>query len=494
MSNAELTRAIERWWDHPQLMVRELFDVTPDGFQDEVLSVFPKQPRIAMLASKGPGKTCLESWCAWNFLLTRPHCNIAAVSITAENLADNLWKEMSKWQQKSDLLMNLFEWKKTRIERRGPAAPTWWMSARSWPRSGSQEDQANTLAGLHADYVMFILDESGGIPDSVMVSADAALSSCIEGHILQGGNPTHREGPLWRAATARDRWYVVEINGDPDNPKRSPRISIEWARDQIREYGVDNPWVLVNVFGRFPPSSLNTLIGPDEIMDATKRHYHPSLIDANPRVLGIDVALYGDDASVIFPRQGLVAFAPMRYRNVEGPVGAGIVSRKIEDWEVDATFIDNTGGFGTSWTDQLRLLGKAPVPVLFSQEPNDRRYYNKRAEIYFLCCQWIKDGGQLPPIETAGLPEVLAALTRTTYTFKGDRLVLEPKEMVKARLGYSPDDADALALTFSQPVSSRHSRNKARSMMKAEYDPFAEFQRQPRRGGMAVDYDPYGGA
>jgi hypothetical protein len=48
---------------------------------------------------------------------------------------------------------------------------------------------------------------------------------------------------------------------------------------------------------------------------------------------------------------------------------------------------------------------------------------------------------------------LLAALTQTTYSFKGDRLILESKENIKERLGYSPDKADVAALTFAHPVS-----------------------------------------
>ena len=65
---------------------------------------------------------------------------------------------------------------------------------------------------------------------------------------------------------------------------------------------------------------------------------------------------------------------------------------------------------------------------------------------------WIRKGGALPPDTSQ---ELIAALTRTTYSFRGDRLLLEPKDQVKARLGYSPDDADAFALTFAQPVAAR---------------------------------------
>ena len=71
--------------------------------------------------------------------------------------------------------------------------------------------------------------------------------------------------------------------------------------------------------------------------------------------------------------------------------------------------------------------------------------------MYFEAVQWIRQGGQLP----ADCPELIAALSQTTYSFRGDRLLLEPKEQVKQRLGYSPDDADAFALTFAQPVVPR---------------------------------------
>jgi hypothetical protein len=427
--------------------VREVFDAVPDPWQDEVLEAFPSHQRVAMKACKGPGKTATEAWLAWNFLLTRPHPKVAATSISADNLSDNLWTEMAHWQNKSRLLQSAFEWTKTRIFARDHPE-TWWMAARSWSKTADRTQQSATLAGLHADYILFILDESGGIPDAVMVSAEAALASCREGHIVQAGNPTHLEGPLYRACTSqRALWFIVEITGDPDDPKRSPRVSVEWARQQIASYGKDNPWVLVNVFGRFPPSSLNSLIGPDEVRDATLRIYREPDYAYAARVLGVDVARFGDDSSVIFPRQGLVAFDPLQFRNIDGTQGGGLVARKMMDWDADAVFVDDTGGYGASWIDSLIRLGHSPVGVGFSGKPDDPRYTNKRAEMAFECVEWIKRGGRIPDI-----PELRAALTETTYTFQGDRLLVEPKDQIKLRLGYSPDHFDALMLTFAAPV------------------------------------------
>ena len=445
-----MKEAMEQWRKNPPRFVRNVFGVRPDPWQDDVLAAFPRHPRMAMKACKGPSKTTVMAWLAWNFLLTRPEPKIAATSVSGDNLADNLWAEMAKWQARSPMLTAMFEWTKTRIFNR-KAPETWWMSARTWAKSADKARLGQTLAGLHSDYILFILDESGGIPDAVMASAEAALASCVEGHIVQAGNPTHLEGPLWRACTSERRlWHVTEITADPDDPKRATRVKKDWAREQIEKYGRDNPWVLVNVFGQFPPASLDTLIGPDECRAAATRAWRPEDIAYSAKVLGVDVARFGDDASVIFPRQGLVAFPPLRFRNIDGTQGAGIVARKWEDWQADACFIDDTGGFGSSWIDNLYRLGRTPIGIPFSGRANDPRYDNKRTEMYFEAIDWIRRGGQLPPGQASH--ELIAALSQTTYSFRGDRLLLEPKEQVKSRLGYSPDDADAFVLTFAQPV------------------------------------------
>lgn len=205
-----------------------------------------------MKASKGPGKSALLSWLAWNFLVTRPSPKISATSISGDNLRDGLWAELGKWQNRSSFLQEAFVWQKERIFAKSDPKETW-MSARTWSKSADLNTLGTTLAGFHADYVMAIMDESGGMPDAIMASAEAILSSCVEGHILQAGNPTHLEGPLYNACTSkRDLWHVVEITSDPDNPKRSPRVTKEWASEQIKAYGRDNPWVLVKCLWRIP--------------------------------------------------------------------------------------------------------------------------------------------------------------------------------------------------------------------------------------------------
>jgi hypothetical protein len=126
-----------------------------------------------------------------------------------------------------------------------------------------------------------------------------------------------------------------------------------------------------------------------------------------------------------------------------------------------------------------RQLGREPIGVAFAGKATDPRYDNKRTEMYFEAVDWIRKGGALPPDTSQ---ELIAALTRTTYSFRGDRLLLEPKDQVKARLGYSPDDADAFALTFAQPMAGRD-RYYDRTMEAAG------MRRRWRPGQCLVEYD-----
>ncbi|MDE2233440.1 MAG: hypothetical protein KGJ90_05015 [Patescibacteria group bacterium] len=423
--------------------------------------------------------SCLEAWLIWNFLLTRPMPKIAVTSITSDNLSNGLWAELAYWMTKSPILNSLFTFTKTRIFSK-EYSETWFCAARSWSKSASPSEIGNTLAGLHADYIMFVLDESGAMPDAIMASAEAALSSCVEGHIVQAGNPTHLEGPLYRACTSeRNLWRVTNISSDPDDPKRSARVSIKWANEQIEKYGKDNPWVLVNVFGRFPSASLNALIGPDEVKVAMARYYRESEYHKSAKIMGIDVARSGGDQTVISKRQGLVLHPQVKMRNVDGTRGADMAARHWVEWDADACFIDDTGGFGSSWIDNLTRIGYAPNGVHFnSQASNPLRFANKRAEMAFEFVEWIKKGGALPDDNN-----LLLALTQTCYTFKGDKLMLEPKDIVREKLGFSPDEFDSAILTM-QNVGKKEDDMAHPAMQpkthKSTFDPFLQLRAKNR--------------
>jgi hypothetical protein len=476
MPLSEAQKKIKKWREDPVSFVVDELKVVPDAWQVEVLRKFPTTQRIAMKCGKGPGKTCIEAWLAWNFLATRLHPKVAATSISADNLSDNLWSEMAKWQNNSPFLKKTFIWTKTRIFSRDHPE-TWWMSARSWAKTGDSNQQADTLAGLHADYMLFILDEVGGIPDAVMVAAEAGLASGIETKIVMAGNPTHLDGPLYRACTKeRHLWYIIEVTGDPDDPMRSPRVSIQWAKDQIDTYGKENPWVLVNVFGKFPPSSINTLLGPEEVSAAMKRHLSEDQYQWSQKRLGIDVARFGDDRTVIFPRQGLVAFRPVIMRHERTTAIAARVMLAKDRWKSNMEFVDDSGHWGHGVIDNLITAGHSPIAIMFGDPAIDPRYRNRRTEMWMKMADWVKRGGVLP-----NMPELTRELTAPTYTFIGGKLALEDKDLIKKRIsGMSTDLGDGLCLTFAIPDMPANETAEALATMgfgkkmEAEYDPFSE--------------------
>ncbi len=454
MTGAEI---IHLYRAEPWTFVRQVFGVEPDAWQDETLHALVTNNRLALKACKGPGKSALLAWVALWFLLCFPHPKVVCTSITADNLKDNLWTEIAKWLARSPLLKKQFEWSAERVvSKRHPE--TWWASARAWPKTADASQQSNTLAGIHADHVLFLIDEAGGIPDAVVATAEAGLANAdpargTTAKILLAGNPTHLEGPLYRACTReRALWWVKEISSDPDDPNRTPRVSVQWAREQIAKYGRDNPWVLVNVFGQFPPGQSNALIGVEEANQATQRTLpESSYIDA-ARILGVDVARFGDDCTVLFPRQGRVALKPKVFRNLSTMDVADHVARSIDTWSPDATFVDQTG-IGAGVVDRLRQLGHVIIGVDNASSPLTAtpRFLNRRVEMWWLMGEWIRSGGCLPDDA-----ELVSELTAPAYKFDlTGKTVLESKKDLKARGLPSPDRADALALTFAAPVVRR---------------------------------------
>jgi hypothetical protein len=194
------------WKRKPFAMVHDLFSVRPDPWQFEALEAFPHTPRMAMKACAGPGKTALLAWLGWNFLLTRPHPMIGATSVNAANLRANLWTELARWYAapRAEILRALFTMTKTEIFAKDHAQ-TWRLEARTWAQDANAEQIGNALAGLHAKNVMWLLDESGAYPDSIMPVCEAIFAGDpTEAHIVQAGNPTHLSGPLYAAFGGSD--------------------------------------------------------------------------------------------------------------------------------------------------------------------------------------------------------------------------------------------------------------------------------------------------
>jgi len=473
--------ALRAWKADPKLMVRNLFGIDPDAWQRQACDAWGDKDharmRIALQACAGPGKSAVLAWLGWNALLCYSdgvnHPNGLALSISRENLRDNLWKELAVWRERSPVLQRAFDMTTERIfSREHPT--TWYLAARSFSKSADPDAQGRTLSGLHAKSVFYLVDESGDLPPAVLRAAEQGLSNCDWGRIIQAGNPTSHAGALYVCVTEQsDQWETIRINGDPDDPGRSPRIDVEWAKGQIQLYGRDNPWVMAYILGKFPPSSLNALLGPDDVRAAMGRHLRIDQYEFAQKRLGIDVARFGDDRTVIFPRQGLAAFKSVTMRNARSEAIAGRIAVAKERWGSELELIDSTGGWAAGVVDAARLGGINILEINFSGNADDSRYFNKRSEMYFRAAEWVKNGGALP-----NNPALVREATAATYYFDKGRLRVIEKDQIKKLLnGQSPDEWDAFVTTFAVveqptmaglPVSLQPSHTTTH-----EWDPYA---------------------
>lgn len=483
---------LRRWRENPVQMAIEELKFEPDHWQREFLSILPSQDpdklRMGLKACTGPGKTAVLAVAALNFVGCYggkgEHPQGLAVSITEDNLNSNLWPALSRWQQRSEYFKSAFKWTATRFSAIDHPE-TWFLEARTWSKKADKEAQGRTLSGLHAPYVMVIIDEMGDIPVPILRSGEQIFSSTYKwAKLIGGGNPTSLEGALYHAAvTAKHLWYIITITGDPDDPKRSPRVNIVNAREQIRLYGRENPWVMSTILGMFPPASINALLGVEDVEASMRRHLHEEIYNFMQKRLGIDVARFGDDRSVLFPRQGLRGFNPVVMRVQNTVQIAARAAAGVNKWTKGKPhdvlmLIDDTGHWGHGVIDNLSTAGFSTIGLQYHGPAIDPRYFNKRTEMHFEGADWVKGGGALPNI-----PSLVAEACATTYTFIKGKLACEPKELVKAKLGRSPDLWDAFCNTFGLPDMPA-GVNKGSTRASADFDPMDTQEKQD------LDFDP----
>lgn len=197
----------------------------------------------------------------------------------------------------------------------------------------------------------------------------------------------------------------------------------------------------------FTAAGEDQLISLAEAEQASRVIYRDSDINHAPRILGVDPARFGDDKSVIFPRQGLQAFPPLMFPGIDNMQLAARVAAKIDSWKPDAVFIDVGNGAGV--IDRLRQLGHDVIEVDFGSKAADPRFANKRTEMWFELREWLRSGGAIP-----NLVMLKQDMGAPTYKYDAlNRYILEPKADIKDRIQRSPDYADALAVTFAHPVA-----------------------------------------
>jgi hypothetical protein len=430
----------------------------PDEWQITVLAALGKalaggaEPReaagtaikIAVASGHGIGKTALVAWIILWFISCHEFPQIVVTANTKTQLLTKTWRELAKWHRLA-LNKHWFEWTATQFKH--IAYPDmWFASAIPWSEHASE-----AFAGTHEKFVLILFDEASLIADVIWEVTEGAMTT--DGALwFAFGNPTRNTGKFAECfGRLKHRWLSFQIDSRTARKANKAQIQ-QW----IDDYGEDSDFVRVRVRGVFPRAGSMQFIPGDVVLAAMKRK--PAAFEEAARVMGIDIARHGDDQSVICRRQGTKTWPFERHRITDLMLLASVVAAAIKDFEPDAVFVD-VSGMGWGVYDRLRQLGHGEIlhaVQVGEKAVKDKLYYNKRAEIGDGAKQWLMHGGCLEDDR-----ETEADLIGIEYGYDArERLQLERKEDMKERGLASPDNLDALALTFTTHVTPKPRRVK----------------------------------
>lgn len=283
---------------------------------------------------------------------------------------------------------------------------------------------------------------NSGIDDIIWEVTEGAMTTKGAAW-LAFGNPTRNSGRFRECfGRFKHRWITHRVDSRTAKMATNKAQIAQW----IEDYGEDSDFVRVRIKGEFPRAGSTQFISSDVVERAMKNR-PPEDVNA-VKVLAVDVARFGDDQTVFCQRFGQIVLPLRKFRELDTMQVAALVAETINDWQPDCTFVDG-GGLGAGVVDRLRQLNYRVVDVLAGSAPDDKdKYANKRAEMWGRMRDWLKGDVGLP--EDDGLKSALIGL-EYGYTNKM-AIQLEKKEDLKKRGLASPDEGDALAMTFAEPV------------------------------------------
>lgn len=388
--------------------------------------------REAITSGHGIGKSAETAWIILWFVSTRPHCAGRITAGTQAQLINTTWRELSVWH-KLAINKHWFKWTATRFAA-VESPETWGVSAIPWSKENS-----DAFAGLHAEDVLVIYDEASTVDDTIWEVTEGAMTT-PGAFWFVFGNPVRNTGRFRECFRAnRHRWNTRQI--DSRTCRMTNKVEIQqWADD----YGDDSDFFRVRVKGMFPRASSTQLISEQVCEDARVRVIPKRIYERYPIILGVDVARYGDDRSVIIKRQGPMIWAPIVYREISTMALAGHVYDLWKAEGADAICVDGIG-VGAGVVDRLEELEAPVIDVQSASKAEDtRKYFNCRSELWCRAAELLKD---------ASLPddkELIFELTAIEYGYTVlMQQVVEKTEDVKKRLKVSPDKATALVMTMA---------------------------------------------
>jgi hypothetical protein len=434
--------------------------------------------RLAMASGRGPGKSAFLAWIGHWLMSVAPGCTVIYTANTEQQLKTRTWAEYGKWLtmaknshwfEKTATSVKPTDWFRDGVVADLQIDPGYYYAmAQLW-----SEENPDAFAGVHNHHgIMVIYDEASGIPIPIWTVTEGFFTEPeMHRYWLCMSNPRRNTGGFFECFHKnRESWNTKNIDS------RTVEGTDPAAYDSIiRQHGADSDEARVEVYGQFPRTGDNQFISTEHVREAKERQIDPDGFD--PLIMGVDVARFGDDASVIRWRRGRDArtIPPSKFKRIDNMQLSARCAELIDQYQPDAVCID--AGNGTGVIDRLRQMGYKVHEVWFGSKADTPEYSNKRTEMWGRMRSWLP-GGMIDDDQ-----ELYDDLVGPEYHYAGrdgDRIMLEPKEQMKKRGLSSPDHGDALALTFAVRVPRkdvshlRHAMNGGRSRIAkgVDYDIF----------------------
>ena len=443
--------AILYYVDRPVEFAEDILGVVPTEYQKEVMNDVAKYSMITVKSGHGVGKSALESWIIWWYISTRPYPKILCTAPTKHQLHDILWAEVSKWRRNSKGLVEEFEWTSEKIYLKG--------SQEEWFAIARTSNKPDALQGTHAEHVLIIIDEASGVPDIVFEPVLGSLST-KDAKLLMCGNPTQLSGFFYDSHNSKASMYRRHtIDGS-----KSERVDKEYVKTIIDMFGVDSDVYRVRVAGEFPKANPDSFIGRNLIRVLNAFPTQVSSID-----LGVDVARFGDDESVVAESYNkskipkLHIFKHNDTMKLTGQIVNIIKGLNMKYPTIVVRVKIDCDGLGVGVYDRLREVisntsGLKAIAVECHFGAKGGKVNHNEPIEYKISTgvMWgnIRSKFLNEQLEIVNDEELISQLTNRKYFIESDgKIGLERKEDMKKRGVHSPDRADAVALALYEPIN-----------------------------------------
>jgi len=271
---------------------------------------------------------------------------------------------------------------------------------------------------------------------------------------------------LYSMALHNPEWFCQLLT--IDNTKAISREDI----DSERRAGMGEDMIQQEFYCSFIASTANILIPYELIQEATERKIdYPNA----KKLAGCDVARFGDDRSALVCRRGGTLTHLEVWQGLNSIQLAGKLKQRFDERYFDAIAIDAIG-VGAGVADLVASYGIPTIAVNVAETSSNKdRFHRLRDELWWNAREWFVDkkcalnGHHLTP-------KLINEIQQVTYDYKPTgQIIIESKDDMKDRLGFSPDLGDAFCLTFINGL------DRARSM-NYDHQEYAVFNHDPLGG------------